>query len=74
MVSDEPPAKTTYELREVEGGTELTLISETDAGTKTAKMSGSGQYIVDNLNPNHCFKTQFGEPCGVRTSDLLIKS
>lgn len=49
MASDEPPARTTYELREVDGGTELTLISEALAGTKTAKMSGSGQYIVDNI-------------------------
>ena len=49
MAADEPPARTTYELREVAGGTELTLISEAFAGTKTAKMSGSGQFIVDNL-------------------------
>lgn len=49
MASDEPPARTTYELREVGGGTELTLISEAIAGTKTAKMSKSGQFIVDNL-------------------------
>ncbi|WP_066798748.1 SRPBCC domain-containing protein [Sphingomonas soli] len=49
MVSDEPPARTTYELVEVAGGTELTLTSQALAGTKTAKMSKSGQYIVDNL-------------------------
>jgi hypothetical protein len=49
MASDEPPAKTTYELREVAGGTELTLISEALTGTKTSKMSRSGQFIVDNL-------------------------
>lgn len=49
MASDEAPAKTTYELREVAGGTELTLIAEVIPGTKTAKMSGSGQYIVNNL-------------------------
>jgi uncharacterized protein YndB with AHSA1/START domain len=49
MAADEPPGRTTYELREVDGGTELTLTSEAVAGTKTAKMSGSGQYIVDNL-------------------------
>ena len=49
MASDEPPARTTYDLREVPGGTELTLISEALTGTKTAKMSRSGQYIVDNL-------------------------
>jgi uncharacterized protein YndB with AHSA1/START domain len=49
MASDEPPARTTYELKEVAGGTELTLISEAIVGTKTAKMSKSGQFIVDNL-------------------------
>lgn len=49
MAADEPPARTTYELREVAGGTELTLISEALPGTKTAKMSGSGRFIVDNL-------------------------
>ena len=49
MASDEPPGRTTYELKEVPGGTELTLISEAIAGTKTAKMSKSGQFIVDNV-------------------------
>jgi uncharacterized protein YndB with AHSA1/START domain len=49
MASDEPPARTTYELREVAGGTELTLISEALAATKTAKMARSGQFIVDNI-------------------------
>jgi len=49
MASDEAPARTTYELREVPGGTELTLISEAIAGTQTAKMAKSGQFIVDNL-------------------------
>jgi len=52
MASDEPPAKTTYELREVAGGTELTLISEALAATKTAKMARSEQFIVDNIKPS----------------------
>ncbi len=49
MASDDAPARTTYELREVPGGTELTLISEAIAGTQTAKMAKSGKFIVDNL-------------------------
>lgn len=49
MAADEPPAKTTYELREVPGGTELTLTSEAMPGTQTAKMSRSGTFIVNNL-------------------------
>lgn len=49
MAPDEPPGRTTYELKEVAGGTELTLTSEALEGTKTAKMSKSGQFIVDNV-------------------------
>jgi uncharacterized protein YndB with AHSA1/START domain len=49
MAADEPPGKTTYELRAVEGGTEVTLISEAIPGSETAKMARSGQFIVDNL-------------------------
>ena len=49
MAPDEAPAKTTYELREIPGGTELTLISEALAGTQTAKMGRSGRFIVNNL-------------------------
>ncbi len=49
MAADEAPAKTTYELREVPGGTELTLTSEALRDTQTAKMAKSGQFIVDNL-------------------------
>lgn len=49
MASDEPPGRTTYELKEVPGGTELTLISEAQLGSQTAKMAKSGQFIVDNL-------------------------
>ena len=47
--ADEPAGKTTYTLREVPGGTELTLISEALAGSRTARMARSGQFIVDNL-------------------------
>jgi uncharacterized protein YndB with AHSA1/START domain len=49
MADNEPPGTTTYELKEVPGGTELTLISEAPAGSQTAKMARSGQFIVDNL-------------------------
>ncbi len=49
MAADEKPGITTYELKEVPGGTELTLISEVLAGTETAKMARTGQFIVDNL-------------------------
>ena len=48
---DDPPYKVTYLLKEVEGGTEFTLINEdVPAGTKTEKyMTQGGQFIVDNL-------------------------
>lgn len=49
MAGHEPPGKTTYDLQEVPGGTELTLTSEALAGSETAKMARSGQFIVDNL-------------------------
>lgn len=49
QVEGEQPAKTTYELREVEGGTEMTLTTETIPGTKTGKMVSAGGFIVDNL-------------------------
>ncbi len=49
MAAGEPPARTTYELMEVPGGTELTLTSEAFDGTKTAKMAKSGQFIVDTI-------------------------
>ena len=45
----EVPGRTTYELKEVEGGTELTLISEAVSGSKTAKMGKSGPFIVKNI-------------------------
>lgn len=49
MAPGEAPGRTTYELRAIPGGTELTLVSEASPGTKTARMSKSGQFIVDNL-------------------------
>ena len=45
----EVPGRTTYELRERDGGTELTLIAEAVAGSKTAKMGKSGPFIVANI-------------------------
>lgn len=49
MSADAPAGKTTYDLRAIDGGTEVTLTSEAIAGTKTAKMARSGQFIIDNL-------------------------
>lgn len=49
MAPDEAPGITTYELREVPGGTEVTLISEVIPGTETAKMGNSGKFIANNL-------------------------
>ncbi len=49
MASDEPPGRSTYELRETPAGVELTLISEALEGTQTAKMAGSGPFIVGNI-------------------------
>ncbi|HEV2516239.1 MAG TPA: SRPBCC domain-containing protein [Devosia sp.] len=49
MAPDEIPGVTTYELGPVPGGTKLTLVSDVVAGTQTAKMGGSGRFIVDNL-------------------------
>lgn len=48
---DDPYCRVTYELREVEGGVEFTLISEDiPAGTKTAKAMGrGGDFIVKTL-------------------------
>ena len=45
----EVPGRTTYELKEVPGGTELTLIAEAVAGSKTAKMGRTGPFIVANI-------------------------
>ncbi len=48
---DDAPCTVIYELREVEGGTEFTLITEgVPAGSKTEKsMVPGGNFIVDNL-------------------------
>jgi uncharacterized protein YndB with AHSA1/START domain len=48
---DDPPCKVTYELREVAGGVEMTLISEqVPVGTKTEKyMAGGGKFITQTL-------------------------
>ena len=49
QVEGEQPALTTYELKEVPGGTEFTLIAESLPGTKVGKMIAAGPFIVDNL-------------------------
>ncbi|MBX3175086.1 MAG: SRPBCC domain-containing protein [Gemmatimonadaceae bacterium] len=48
---DDPYCKVTYELKEVAGGVEFTLISEdVPVGTKTAKdMTRGGDFIVNTL-------------------------
>ncbi len=48
---DDPPCKVTYLLKEVEGGTEFTLINEdVPAGTKTEKYMVQGaQFIAETL-------------------------
>jgi uncharacterized protein YndB with AHSA1/START domain len=45
----EEPAFTTYDLKEVPGGTEFTLSTTCIPGTKTGKMVAGGGFIVDNL-------------------------
>jgi uncharacterized protein YndB with AHSA1/START domain len=49
QVQGERPARTTYELKAVEGGTELTLISDSVPGTQIGKMVKGGPFIVENL-------------------------
>lgn len=49
QIEGEQPGRTIYELKEVPGGTEFTLISEAMPGTKVGKMVASGPFIVDNL-------------------------
>ncbi len=49
QVKGERPARTTYELKEVPGGTEFTLTSEAMPGTETGKMIQGGPFIVANL-------------------------
>lgn len=48
---DDPPCVVRYILKEVDGGTEFTLINEgVPAGTKTEKyMTSGGKFITDNL-------------------------
>jgi uncharacterized protein YndB with AHSA1/START domain len=48
---DDPPSTVTYDLKEVQGGTEFTLTTENvPAGTKTEKyMSQGGGFITQNL-------------------------
>ena len=48
---DDPPAIVRYELKEVDGGTEFTLVNENvPAGTKTEKyMTSGGTFITQNL-------------------------
>ena len=48
---DDPPCTVTYELKEVEGGVELSLITtNVPAGTRTEKgMSQGGTFIVETL-------------------------
>lgn len=48
---DDPPSRVTYELREVDGGTEMKLITENVvAGSKSEKsMDGGSKFIVENF-------------------------
>lgn len=48
---DDPPCVVRYELKEVDGGTEFTLINENiPAGTTSAKyMTQGGKFITENL-------------------------
>lgn len=48
---DDPPCIIRYELKEVDGGTEFTLISErVPAGTKSEKyMTSGGEFIANNF-------------------------
>ena len=57
---DDPPCHVTYELREVDGGTEFTLISEGMVpGSKTEKsMVRGSEFIIQNLKS--CIET--GKP------------
>lgn len=49
QVEGEQPALTTYELKEVAGGTELTLIADSIPGSQIGKMVSGGPFIVANL-------------------------
>ncbi len=49
QVEGEQPGLTTYELKEVPGGTEFSLISEALPDSKIGKMVQAGSFIVENL-------------------------
>jgi hypothetical protein len=50
---DDPPCKVTYDLREVEGGTEFTLtVDDIPVGTKTAKQMLPGSKMIVNTLKN----------------------
>jgi uncharacterized protein YndB with AHSA1/START domain len=49
QVKGERPGRTTWELREVPGGTEVTLISEAVPGSRIGKMARTGQFILDTV-------------------------
>jgi uncharacterized protein YndB with AHSA1/START domain len=69
---DDPPCMVTYELKEVTGGVEFTLIVDgMPKGTKTAKdMTGGGKLIVNTLKRI----VETGRPSfGVRLLYVLIK-
>lgn len=60
QVQGEQPATVTYDLKEIPGGTELTLTSDFTAGSKTGKMVQGGPYIVENLKA----LVETGKPAG----------
>jgi uncharacterized protein YndB with AHSA1/START domain len=69
---DDPPCKIIYELKEVEGGVEFSLIAEDiPAGTKTAKnMKQGGEMIVKTLKAI----VETGKPpLGVRAMYVAFK-
>lgn len=69
---DDPPCKVIYELKEVPGGTDFTLILEDmPAGTKTAKqMTQGGKMIVNTLKR----VVETGQPAfGIRMLYVLFK-
>lgn len=68
---DDPYCKVTYELKEVEGGVEFTLISEDmPAGTKTeSQMTSGGDMIVNTMKS----VIETGKPpFGIRCLHVLI--
>lgn len=52
---DDPPCNVIYELKEVEGGTEFTLISDqVPVGTKTEKQMGQGGSFITDVLKSVC--------------------